>query len=122
MASWLKRRAEQESATVRRIEARVDDPAALERLLAPLPEAEELRARLSRALFVRAWDSQRECDYWVVSDGQRVTCFTVSGLTLKQAAAVRVRWDAKRSLAGLTEDALADVVAEVIGAPVTLVG
>ncbi len=122
MASWLKRRVPESSATVRRIEASLEDPAALERMLAPLPEANELRSRIAQPLFVRAWDATRECDYWVLSDGRRVTCFTVSGLTLRQAAAVRVRWDAKRSHAELTEDALADVVAELIGAPVTLVG
>jgi hypothetical protein len=110
------------AAMVRRIDARVDDPASLDRLLEPLPESNELRMRLRQALFVRAWDEVAQRDYWVRSDGVRVACFVLSGLTLKQAAAVRVRWDALRGKAALTEDRLADLVARETGGPVTLAG
>ena len=110
------------AAMVRRIDARVDDPASLDRLLAPLPESGELRSRLREALFVRAWDESAKLDYWVRSDGMRVACFMLSGLTLKQAAAVRVRWDALRGRAALTEDRLADLIARETGGPVTLAG
>ena len=122
MTGWWKRRVRESSATVRRVSARLDQPAALERLLQPLPEREELRARLAAPLFVRAWDAVELQDHWVSSDGREITCYTLSGLTLKQAAAVRVRWDAKRSPAALSEEALADVIAAQIGAPVTIVG
>ncbi len=125
MAGLWKRRAAHEAggseAMVQRVEARVDDAGSLDRLLAPLPEAAELRTRLSGALFVRAWDAGAQRDYWVRSDGVRVTCFTLSGLTLKQAAAVRVRWDALRGRAVLTEDLIADLIARETGSPVTLV-
>jgi hypothetical protein len=122
MASWWKRRDRDASATVQRLEARLDQPVALEELLEPLPESAELRPRLNAVLFVRAWDAEARRDYWVRSDGNKVVCFALSGLTLQQAAAVRVRWDAKHSAAQLSEEALADVVAKLIGAPVTLVG
>lgn len=105
---------------VRRIEARVDDPASLDALLEPLPESDELRARLRGVLFVRAWDEAAKRDYWVRSDGLRVVCFVLSGLTLKQAAAVRVRADALRGRAVLTEELLADLIARETGGPVTL--
>lgn len=105
---------------VRRIDARVDDPASLDRLLEPLPESDELRKRLRGVLFVRAWDEAAQRDYWVRSDGSRVACFVLSGLTLKQAAAVRVRWDARRGRAALTEELLADLIARETGGPVTL--
>lgn len=105
---------------VRRIDARVDDPASLDRLLEPLPESDELRARLSGAVFVRAWDELAKRDCWVRSDGVRVACFVLSGLTLKQAAAVRVRWDALKGRAVLTEDVLADLIARETSGPVTL--
>ena len=105
---------------VRRIDARADDPVSLARLLEPLPESDELRARLRDVLFVRAWDEDAKCDYWVRSDGLLVTCFVLSGLTLKQAAAVRVRWDALRGRASITEDLLADLIARETGGPVTL--
>lgn len=105
---------------VRRIEARVDDPASLDALLEPLPESDELRARLRGVLFVRAWDEAAKRDYWVRSDGLRVVCFVLSGLTLKQAAAVRVRADALRGRTVLTEELLADLIARETGGPVTL--
>jgi|GEM_PF-3185222 len=126
MASLWRNRAvlvaDTSAAMVRRIDARVDDPASLDRLLEPLPESNELRERLRQALFVRAWDEAEQRDYWVRSDGVRVACFVLSGLTLKQAAAVRVRWDALRGRAALTEDRLADLIARETGGPVTLAG
>ena len=114
--------ADASAAMVRRIDARVEDPASLDRLLEPLPESAELRSRLQEALFVRAWDESAKRDYWVRSDGKRVACFILSGLTLKQAAAVRVRWDALGGKAALTEDRLADLIARETGGPVTLAG
>jgi hypothetical protein len=121
MASFWKRRASSASVTVSRAEAHVDDAAALDRLLAPLPEASELRPRLNSPFFARAWHAERSCDYWVASDGRRVTCFTISGLTLQQAAAVRVRWDALRSRTELSEELLANLIADQTGTSVTLV-
>lgn len=124
MAGLLKSRAvpdtDASAAMVRRIDARVDDPASLDRLLEPLPEAAQLRARLRGVLFVRAWDEGAKRDYWVRSDGLRVACFILSGLTLKQAAAVRVRWDALRGRAALSEELLADLIARETDGPVTL--
>jgi hypothetical protein len=124
MASLWKRRAAHDAApmgaTVRLAQARVDDGAALDRLLVPLPEAQELRPRLAGPLFVRAWDPAARRDYWVESDGVRVRCFTLSGIGLKQAAAVRVRWDQLRGKTALTEEVLADLVAAETGSSVTL--
>lgn len=124
MVSLWKSRAVPDSgasaAMVRRVDARVDDPTSLDRLLEPLPESDELRVRLRGALFVRAWDEAEQRDYWVRSDGVRVACFVLSGLTLKQAAGVRVRWDALRARAALTEELLADLIARETGGPVTL--
>jgi len=110
MASFWKRRAGSQGVTVSRAEAQVDDA-----------EATELRPRLTVQFFARAWDAERRCDYWVASDGRRVTCFTISGLTLQQAAAVRVRWDALRSRTELSEEVLADLIADQTGTSVTLV-
>ncbi|HTX24880.1 MAG TPA: hypothetical protein VMD03_09505 [Steroidobacteraceae bacterium] len=121
MANLWKRRPRASEATVRRAEAQVVDRAALDRLLEHLPEADEVRPRLSEPFFARAWDGEAQRDYWVASDGQRVTCYTIIGLTLKQAAAVRVRWDAKRGRAELTEHLLADLIARETRSRVTLV-
>lgn len=120
LASLWKRRASQSEAAVHRADARLDDGAELERLLEPLPEAADLRARLAGPFFARAWDAGTQRDHWLVSDGVRVTCYTLSGLTLAQAAAVRVRWDAMRGRGELSENTLADLVARETGSPVTL--
>ncbi len=120
LASLWKRLAPQHEAAVHRADARLDDVAALERLLEPLPEAADLRARLAGPFFARAWDADAQRDHWLMSDGVRATCYTLSGLTLPQAAAVRVRWDAMRGRAELTEHVLADLVARETGSPVTL--
>lgn len=121
MANLWKRRAREHEATVQRAEAQLDDSAALDRLLEHLPEAGEVRPRLSAQFFARAWDPEARRDYWVTSDGERVRCYTLSGITLQQAAGVRVRWDALRGRAQLTEELLADLVAKETGGSVTLV-
>ncbi len=120
LASLWKRRARQNETAVHRADARLQDAAALDGLLELLPEAQDLKARLSGPFFARAWDAGARQDHWLASDGVRVTCYTITGLTLPQAAAVRVRWDAMRGRAELTEEALADLVAKETGAPVTL--
>jgi hypothetical protein len=122
LASLWKRRARQAEAAVHRADARLDDGAALDRLLEPLPEAADLRARLAEPYFARAWDAGAQRDHWLASDGVRVRCYTISGLTLAQAAAVRVRWDALRGRVELSEDVLADLVARETGSAVTLAG
>jgi hypothetical protein len=111
-----------EPACVRRLSARVGDGAALARLLAELPEAEELRPRLLAPFFARAWDTGRARDLWIVSDGLDVHCYVISGLALQQAAQVRVRWDKRPGSAGeaLSVEALADAVAATVGSAVTL--
>jgi hypothetical protein len=121
MASFWKRRARNKGITVRRTEAGVGDGAALDRLLHALPEADELRPRLRATFFARAWDAATQRDHWILSDGSWVRCFTIDGLTLRQAASVRVRWDAMRDRTELTEERLADVVAGETGTSVTLV-
>jgi hypothetical protein len=121
MASFWKRRARHKGITVRRVEAGVGDSAALDNLLRGLPEADELRPRLCAAFFARAWDPATQRDHWIQSDGKCVRCLTIDGLTLRQAASVRVRWDAMRDRTELTEERLADLVAGETGSSVTLV-
>lgn len=122
MASLRKqRRSEGPDVSIHRVDALLRDDAALGKLLEQVPEANELRPRLAAEFFGRAWDPQTQRDYWVVSDGAHVSCLTICGLTLKQAAAVRVRWDSLRKQPRLTEVVLADLVAAETGGAVTLV-
>jgi hypothetical protein len=122
LASFKKRRGRASGIAVRRVQADVSDTAALDRLLEALPEAGGLRPRLTAPFFARAWDTVGLCDYWIVSDGTRVNCFIISGLTLQQAAGVRVHWDALRRQPTLSEDVLGDLIARQTGSSVTLVG
>jgi len=116
-----KRPIEEEETRVERADARVDDKAALTTLLEALPEAGELGAQLSNRFFARAWDKATNRDYWVVSDGTRATCYTLIGLNLKQAAAVRVRWDALTGQLALTERVLGELVSMETRATVQVV-
>jgi hypothetical protein len=110
--AWFarKRRVGEEEVRVLRADASVHDAAALDRLLSQLPEGEELRSHLHNVFFARAWHKETDRDYWLSSDGALATCFTLCGLTFKQAAAVRVRWDAVNHQVKLSERALAAVV------------
>ena len=110
-----------EEIRVLRADARVDDAHALTRLLESLPEAEEVRSHLNGDFFARAWDKGSNRDYWVRSDGTHAACFTVCGLNLKQAAAVRVRWDALAGQLALSERILAELVSAETGATVQVV-
>ncbi|HUK03203.1 MAG TPA: hypothetical protein VLW26_13070 [Steroidobacteraceae bacterium] len=120
MTSFWKKRARPAEITVQRVRAGVEDSAALDQLLQRLPEAHELRPRLTAPFFVRAWDADAQQDHWVAGNGVHVECFTIGGLTLKQAAAVRVCWDNFANGTELTEQRLADVIATQTGSSVTL--
>jgi hypothetical protein len=120
--NWFwSRRESPPSVSVRRLTARLNDPARFRRLLRELPESDELRPRLAAAFYARAWDAATERDLWIVSDGTQVDCYVLAGLKFQQAAAVRVRWDAKKyEITQLTLENLADCVAKVTEGSVTL--
>jgi hypothetical protein len=117
---WFTRKpaSEREDISVRRSDARVDDADALTHLLAALPEADGLREQLVSRFFARAWDKASSRDYWIASDGMLASCYTLCGLTLKQAAAVRVRWDAVEGQLALGERVLAELVSAETGVTV----
>jgi hypothetical protein len=114
---WFSRKpaSEREDISVLRSDARVDDADALTSLLAALPEAEGLREQLVNRFFARAWDKASSRDYWIASDGTLASCYTLCGLTLKQAAAVRVRWDAVEGQLALGERVVAELVSAETG-------
>jgi hypothetical protein len=105
-----KRSSDEEDIRVSRADSRVDDTPGLTSLLSALPEADGLREQLVNRFFARAWDKTSNRDYWISSDGIRASCYTLSGLNLKQAAAVRVRWDAIAGQFALTERLLGELV------------
>lgn len=121
MVRLWSRRATPDIVAVRRLVARLDDAVKLGQLLRELPESEELRPRLAATFYARAWDPATDRDLWILSDAAQVECFVLAGLTFQQAAAVRVRWDAKRlQPSQLSVEALADCMAKVTQGSVTL--
>jgi hypothetical protein len=121
MKWFWSREAPRPNVSVRRLTATLDDPAKFGRLLRELPGSEELRPRLAASFFARAWDAATARDLWIVSDGARVDCYVLAGLEFQQAAAVRVRWDAKRlDTATLSVESLANCVAKVTQSSITL--
>lgn len=120
---WFSRKRMDEFEPIRvvRADARIDDAIALKNLLAQLPEAEEVSPQLRKQFFARAWEKEGARDYWIVSDGELATCYTVHGLTLKQAAAVRVQWDTMMNRPTLTERLLAELISAQTGATVEAV-
>lgn len=117
---WFSRKPESgpEEIRVMRSDARVDDPAALTALLEALPDADGLASQLVARFFARAWDKTASRDYWIASDGTLATCYTLGGLNLKQAAAVRVRWDAIEGQVALGERVIAGLVSAETGVTV----
>ena len=74
--------------------ARLDDPTAMDALIAPLPNGEQLRQKLRQSLLTRtpmrtkAYHEETRTARYVVSDGEHVVCFTVTDVTLEQATAI----------------------------------
>ncbi len=117
---WFSRKPAREPEDIRvlRSDARVGDAASLTNLLEALPEADGLREQLVNRFFARAWDKVSSRDYWIASDGIQATCYTICGLNLKQAAAVRVRWDAVEGQVALGERVIAELVSAETGVTV----
>jgi hypothetical protein len=67
--------------------ARIDDARAMSAFLASIPDSAELAELLggTRPLNTRAYDDENQTARFVISDGEIVTCFTVTDITIDQA-------------------------------------
>jgi hypothetical protein len=76
--------------------ARLDDSTAMDVLLAPIPNGDQLRQRLLTRTSGRTqgYHEETRTARYVVSDGQLVLCFTVTDLTIEQAATIATKCDA----------------------------
>lgn len=104
--------------------ARIDDPAALSRLLEPVPDAGSVRQSVTSGTpgFGQVWHDETSRDYWIAWSAETVACFTIAGLTLEQAARVRIRFDElDHSSTGLDARLLAGLMSDELGATVSLV-
>jgi hypothetical protein len=72
--------------------ARIDEPRAMAAFLASIPESAELAELLGRTepLNTRAYDDENQTARFVISDGEIVTCFTVTDITIDQAEMITI--------------------------------
>lgn len=78
---------------IEEIQARLDDDAALARLLASTPWPESMQALLRKPFFARKWDIKKQSDRWLASDGSTVVLLTITGATASAVARARLRFD-----------------------------
>jgi hypothetical protein len=98
--------------------ARLDDEAALARLLASIPHPSGVRALLTKSFFGRRWQQAEACDYWLASDGVLAVCMKIYGATAAQIFAIRLRFDelaATRADFVLSKALLCEVILGVTG-------
>jgi hypothetical protein len=99
-------------------QARLDDDAALARLLASIPHSPGVRALLTKNFFGRRWQQAQSCDYWLASDGVLAVCLKIRGATAAQVFAIRLRFDelaATRTDVVLSKALLCELVQGVTG-------
>jgi hypothetical protein len=72
--------------------ARIDEPRAMAAFLASIPDSAELAELLgtTRPLNTRAYDDENQTARFVISDGEIVTCFTVTDITIDQAEMITI--------------------------------
>ncbi len=92
--------------------ARRADAGEMARFLAPIPNADRLAAVLAdhQNVASRAYEDATETARFVASDGVRVKCFAVAGITIDQAemiAAAALDWMALDEVQGARAVALA---------------
>lgn len=76
--------------------ARLDDSTAMDALVAPIPNGEQLRQSLLTRTSGRrhGYHEETRTARYVVPDGELVLCLTVTDLTLQQAATIAAECDA----------------------------
>jgi hypothetical protein len=72
--------------------ARIDEPRAMAAFLASIPDSAELAELLGSTgpLNTRAYDDENQTARFVISDGEIVTCFTVTDITIDQAEMITI--------------------------------
>jgi hypothetical protein len=93
------------------------------RLLAEVPQADEIRDKLIEPLLFQHWDETTERAIWVASDGRRVRCVTVTGLSAHEMADMWVSFNERLSRArfNLSPQLVREIIEAEIDVPVVLV-
>jgi hypothetical protein len=97
--------------------AQIADPVGLNRLLAEVPEAEDIRAQLCKPFFARRWQQSMQRSFWITSDGNTAVCLTLTGLDVDEIVAIWVAYDAYRIRPGfsLSATSLGQIIAAELG-------
>jgi len=94
------------------------------RLLARVPQAAgSLSEKLTEPLLFQHWDDSTQCAIWIASDGTRVRCVTVAGLSVLEMADMWVSFGERISRArfNLSAQLVRDIIEAEIDVPVALV-
>lgn len=91
-----------QEARISAVRALAADPVALRRLLDEVPEADEIRTKLSGPYFTRRWQQSMKRSFWISSDGTTAVCLTLTGLDVDEVMAVWVSFDDYRRRPGFT--------------------
>jgi len=67
-----------------------------------VPEANEIRAELSKPYFTRRWQQSMQRSFWITSDGTTAVCLTVTGLDLEEMVAIWVSFEDYRRQSDFT--------------------
>ncbi len=99
--------------TVLTTAARLDDEGEMRAFLAAIPHADGLSALLRRLepVSTRAYEDETQTARFIESDGRRVLCFTVAGVTIDQAEMIELR---RETLPGVDEGVFQRVVDEAL--------
>ena len=102
--------------------ALIADTRAIAELLDEVPEAEEIRAELSRPYFTRRWQQSMQRSFWITSDGTTAVCLTVTGLDLDETVALWVSFqDYRRRIDfALSANSLSEIIEAELGVTVEL--
>lgn len=103
-------------------QALVADSAALGLLLDDVPDAGEICVELSKPYFTRRWRHSDQHSFWIVSDGTRAECHTLTGLEFDEVIALWLSFDDYRRRPGFTLSAssLGGIIETELGLTVEL--
>jgi hypothetical protein len=93
------------------------------RLLAEVPQLEQIREKLAEPLLFQHWDELTQRAIWIASDGSHVRCITVTGLSVHEMADMWVSFNERLSRAGfnLSPQLVREIIEAEIDVSVALV-
>jgi len=93
------------------------------RLLAEVPQLDQIRDKLAEPLLFQHWDELAQRAIWIASDGSQVRCVTVTGLSVHEMADMWLSFNQRLSRAGfnLSPQLVREIIEAEIDVSVALV-